>query len=286
MTDMSGNSPVDPQPVDRRGMVYRFAAPNPGPKTLQGTNTYIVGDRQVFVIDPGPDDERHLEGITDWLRAKGRTVVGILLTHGHPDHALGAAPLAGSLGSPIWAADSDPYPLYSAPEHRRLSSDATFQLERDLLRAFPTPGHTPDSMSYFLEGSGVLFTGDTVLGQGSTIVAPPEGDMTTYMDSLGRLRALPATILAPGHGPLVSDAAEKLREYIEHRRERERQLVNALADGPSSVPALVARLYVDTPPELRRLAEGSVTAGLIKLEREQVVYRDGEFWFLQGSSSQ
>jgi glyoxylase-like metal-dependent hydrolase (beta-lactamase superfamily II) len=283
---MSSELPVGAEPVDARGMVYRFTAPNPGPKTLQGTNSYVVGDRQAFVIDPGPDDERHLGVITDWLRFTDRTVQGILLTHGHPDHALGAGPLAHSLDSPVWAADTQPYPLYSAPKHRHLSPHAEFHLGGDLLRVIPTPGHTPDSVSYLLQGSEVLFTGDTLLGQGSTIVAPPEGDMTAYMTSLEILRALPATMIAPGHGPLVSDAAAKIREYIDHRRAREFQLVNALANGPATVVSLVARLYVDTPPELRRLAEGSVTSGLLKLQREQVVYRDGELWFLRDSAPQ
>jgi glyoxylase-like metal-dependent hydrolase (beta-lactamase superfamily II) len=283
---MSGNSLDRPQPVDVDGVVHRFIAPNPGPKTLQGTNTYVVGHGHAFIIDPGPDDDRHLVAIVDWLRATGRTVRGILLTHGHPDHVLGAAPLAASLRVPIWAADSGPYPLYSAPEHRPLSPNAEFHLEGDLLRAIPTPGHTPDGISYSLQGAGVLFTGDTVLGQGSTIVAPPEGDMTMYMESLERLKTLPATMIAPGHGPLVSDATDKILEYIEHRQARELQLLNALADGSSTVRNLVARLYVDTPPELRQLAEGSVTAGLVKLEREQVVYRDGEVWFRQDSTHQ
>lgn len=272
--------------VDAQRGVHRFVAPNPGPKTLQGTNCYVVGRRQVYIIDPGPQDERHLADIAAWLVASGKSALAILLTHGHPDHAQGAAALANSLSVPIWAANTETYPLYAAPEHLPLRPDAVMKLNGDTLRVIPTPGHTPDSVSYFLEDAGMVFTGDTVLGHGSTIVAPPEGDMAAYMVSLDVLYHLPAKTLAPGHGPIVDAALAKLREYIEHRRMRESQLVQALAAGPSTVPALVTRLYIDTPSELRRLAEGSVLAGLKKLEREHVVRRDDDSWLLRGMEPQ
>jgi glyoxylase-like metal-dependent hydrolase (beta-lactamase superfamily II) len=248
---------------------------------LQGTNAYVVGREQVYVIDPGPDEHRHLSNIAEWLSGTGRTALGILLTHGHPDHALGAPALSELLGVSIWAADTDPYPLYAAPDHLPVTPEVEFRVGVDAIRVIPTAGHSPDSVSYFLIGPGILFSGDTILGQGSTIVAPPEGDMTAYMASLDRLQRLGATLLAPGHGPVVRDVPAKLREYIEHRRARESQLINALTAGPSTVPALVARLYVDTPPELQKLAQGSATAGLLKLEREGLVQSDGEFWSLR-----
>jgi glyoxylase-like metal-dependent hydrolase (beta-lactamase superfamily II) len=274
------------EPIDDGGIVHRFVAPNPGPKTLQGTNSYVVGRRQVYLIDPGPDDAEHLADMVDWIHRTGRSAHGILLTHGHPDHAMGAAALSVALSVPIWAADTEPYPLYAAPAHDRLPADAAMTVATDRLRAIPTPGHTPDSVSYFLEGAGILFTGDTILGQGSTIIAPPEGDMTAYMASLHLLQRLPARLLAPGHGPTVVEAGAKIHEYIEHRRARESQLVTALAGGSSTVPSLVARLYADTPPELRALAEGSITAGLQKLESEKVVQQDGEFWSLPSMDRQ
>jgi glyoxylase-like metal-dependent hydrolase (beta-lactamase superfamily II) len=266
--------------VDAGGVVHRLVAPNPGPKTLQGTNSYVVGQQQVYIIDPGPNDERHLASIADWLDATGGTALGILLTHGHQDHALGAAALSRALGIPIWAADPEPYPLYVAPDHVRLPAYTELRVGSDILRTIPTPGHTPDSVSYFLEGMDLVFTGDTILGQGSTIIAPPEGDMTSYMASLDLLRSLRAMRLAPGHGPFVADAEAKIDEYIEHRRSRESQLVSALAAGPSTVPTLVARLYIDTPSELRQLAEGSVAAGLQKLQLEGLVQRHGDSWSL------
>jgi glyoxylase-like metal-dependent hydrolase (beta-lactamase superfamily II) len=272
------------EPVDSAGIVRRFLAPNPGPKTLQGTNTYVVGREQVYVIDPGPDDRRHLTNIVDWLSTTGRTALGILLTHGHPDHALGAAPLSELLRVPIWAAATEPYPPYAAPDHLLLAAESDLRVDTDTVRVIPTPGHSPDSVSYFLTSSGILFTGDTILGQGSSVIAPPEGDMASYMASLDLLQGLQSTLLAPGHGPVVRDVPAKLREYIEHRHARESQLINALAAGPSTVPALVARSYVDTPPELRQLAEGTVTAGLQKLEREGLVQQGGDFWSLRRSN--
>jgi glyoxylase-like metal-dependent hydrolase (beta-lactamase superfamily II) len=267
-------------PSDVQGVAQRFIAPNAGPMTLQGTNTYIVGGKQVYVIDPGPDDARHLTIVVDWLRAAGRTVLGILLTHGHPDHALGAMFMARMLNTPIWAVDTAQYPLYTSTDHVSLRPDTTFRIDHDTLRVVPTPGHTPDSVSYLLEGARVIFTGDTILGQGSTVVAPPEGDMTSYVSSLETLRRLQASRLAPGHGSIVNDARSKIQEYIDHRHAREVQLVTALAEGPWSVPALVAQLYVDTPRALHQLAAGSVEAGLQKLEREGIVRHEGEEWSL------
>ena len=146
-----------------------------------------------------------------------------------------------------------------------------------------TPGHTPDSVSFVLASAGIMFTGDTILGRGSSIVAPPEGDMSSYMSSLERMRGLNATRIAPGHGPIVDDAGARIQEYIDHRRSRESQLVSALADGPSSIAELVVRLYVDTPIELHELAAGSVQAGLQKLERDGVVRQTGGMWSLTSS---
>ena len=119
------------EPVDELHRAYRFTAPNPGPKTLDGTNSYVVGGERAYVIDPGPDDDRHLHALTEWLRATDRTVIGVLLTHGHPDHALGAAPLARMLRVPVWAAETEPYPLYAVEDHLPLRPDSTFEVAGD-----------------------------------------------------------------------------------------------------------------------------------------------------------
>lgn len=259
---------------------FRFTAPNAGPMTLQGTNTYVVGSEQAYVIDPGPDHDRHLSSLVDWLHATGRTVAGILLTHGHPDHALGAEVLARTLNTRIWAADTDPYPLYVPTDHIDLRPGNDLLVDGGRLQVVATPGHTPDSVSLLLDPPGIIFAGDTVLGQGSTVVAPPEGDMTSYVASLEVLRGLRSLWIAPGHGPLVYDAHAKIREYIKHRQMREMQLLRALDDMPSSVSSLVARFYSETPPALQELAGGSVRAGLQKLEQEGKVRSEGGVWSL------
>jgi glyoxylase-like metal-dependent hydrolase (beta-lactamase superfamily II) len=272
------------QPTEVEGVAYRFTAPNAGPKTLQGTNTYVVGRARAYVIDPGPDDDAHLASIVNWLRATDRIVAGILLTHAHPDHALGAPRLANTLHVPILAADAEPYDLYVTTDHIRLRRDSACVTDDDTLKTVSSPGHTPDSVCFFLERSRILFTGDTILGLGSTVVASPEGDMQSYMTSLDALSRLNPHRLAPGHGPVVEDARSRIAKYIEHRRARESQLVNALAEDPSTVAMLVTRLYVETPIELRELAGGSVQAGLQKLERENIARREGERWVLVNST--
>lgn len=277
---MNRSTPATSEPTGIHGAAYRFTAPNAGPMTLQGTNTYVVGRKQAYVIDPGPDDDHYLSSVVAWLTKTGRIVKGILLTHGHPDHALGATRLAQLLEAPIHAADSAPYSLYVATKHVALQPDEVLSVDEALLRVVATPGHTPDSVSYFLDPPGIVFTGDTILGQGSTVVAPPEGDMAAYLISLDVLRRMHPRWIAPGHGPMVDDAEGKIREYIAHRRQRETELLRALAEMPVSIPSLVARFYAETPSELLELAAGSVQAGLQKLEREGKVRRDGDLWLL------
>lgn len=277
-TRTKGSFPKASEPTEVHGTAYCFTAPNAGPMTLEGTNSYVIGREQAYVIDPGPDDEGHLSSLFNWINTTRRTVSAILLTHGHPDHALGATSLARRLDVPIQAIDSVPYPLYVAVDHVSLRHDAVLGVDGGMLRVVATPGHTPDSVSYFLDPPGMAFTGDTILGRGSSVVAPPEGDMTSYVASLEVLHRLHPRWIAPGHGPVVDDAEGKIREYIEHRRQREIELLHALTEMPCSTPSLVAHLYAETPRDLHPLAAGSVLAGLAKLEREGKVRRDGEMW--------
>jgi glyoxylase-like metal-dependent hydrolase (beta-lactamase superfamily II) len=238
--------------------IRRVLAANPGPMTLEGTNTWVVGAEPAVVIDPGPDDETHLAAV----RAEAGAVGAILLTHRHPDHAPGAAALARATGAPVYAWRPEPgeSPLRAGQE--------TVAGGGLTIVAVHTPGHTPDHVVFFVPSLGALFTGDAVLGRGTSVIDPPEGDLAAYLRSLDAMIALAPRTIYPGHGPAVWAAAEKLAEYRAHREERERQVLDALAEGPRTPDEIVQTVYVDYPPELHALAARSVLAHLLKLERE------------------
>jgi glyoxylase-like metal-dependent hydrolase (beta-lactamase superfamily II) len=216
--------------------VTRVRAANPSPLTLDGTNTYVVGR---WVVDPGPDDPDHLEAV----RAAAREgIEGVVLTHGHGDHADGAPALGVPVLRPGEGEGAGPF------------------------EAIATPGHSPDSVS--LIWGGVCFTGDTVLGTGSVFIAPGEGSLSAYLDSLRRLRELDLEVLCPGHGPYVWDPDSKLDEYIAHRLEREQRLMAALDAGLRSRDELLDAAWSDAPAELRYFAGLSLASHLEKLEEE------------------
>ena len=233
--------------------VLRIVAPNPGPMTHEGTNTYLYGSDPCTVIDPGPDDAGHLDAIQ--AAAEERGGVGlILLTHDHGDHAEGAGPLAAIAGG---ARGIDPPPVIrpkDGEEHRGL-------------RTIATPGHAADHVC-FLTSDGVCFGGDLVLGEGSSFVPPDGGSLAAYMDSLRRIQAEPIELICPGHGPWVTDPAAKLAEYVEHREMRERGLLVALKRGERSREALLAEVWDDVPAELRPVAALVMEAHLEKLRAE------------------
>lgn len=221
-----------------------ITAPNPGPLTLEGTNTYLFGST---VIDPGPDDPDHLQTI-----AGAGLVERILLTHRHPDHASGAGRLSEMTGAPVLAFGDG---LEDGDEVAGLI-------------AVHTPGHAPDHLCFRHPESRTLLSGDLISGQGSIMVAPPEGDMKAYMESLRKVQSLELARILPGHGPEILDAAAKISEYITHREEREARIVSALDSGASSMEEVIKLAYDDTPPEMRRYAELSARAHLEKLGRK------------------
>ncbi len=251
--------------------IVRVLAPNPGVRELEGTNTWVVGRWPAAVIDPGVDDPRHLAEV---LAAAGR-IGAILLTHDHPDHAPGALTLGRRTGAPVYAARP-------AEQMRRLRDGQEIRLPGVRLRVIATPGHTPDHVAFLLEPDRALFTGDTVLGRGTSVIDPPEGDLAQYLRSLRRLRELRPRTIYPGHGPVVLDAMAKLEEYLAHREEREREVLEGLVEGPRTPEQLVPTIYAAYPPELHPLAARSVLAHLLKLEAEGRVRRvkvDGETAF-------
>jgi glyoxylase-like metal-dependent hydrolase (beta-lactamase superfamily II) len=251
--------------------VRLILAPNPSPMTLEGTNTYLIGDaRSVIVMDPGPSDDDHLASIR--AAVADEFVVAVLLTHRHPDHAE-AAERCAAMFDTVVASSSPQVPHdVAVVEGARFGSDDVF------LTPISTPGHSSDHLCYLLEEEKALFTGDHILGRGTTVVAFPDGDMGAYMASLERVRELGVERYYPGHGPVVENPAEVVVEYIEHRRMRERQVIDGLEAGPATPEELVARIYTDVDPVLHPVAAMSVRAHLAELAQRGIVVQDGDRW--------
>jgi len=237
--------------------ILRILAPNPGVRELEGTNTYVVGEAPAIVIDPGPELEGHLREVE---RTAGR-IGAIVLTHDHPDHAPGALLLAERSGVPVRA-------VRPPTDGSRLRDGEVVVSNGTTLRVVATPGHSPDSVAFWSAEERALFTGDTVLGRGTSVLDPPEGDLIAYLRSLRRLRDLEPATIYPGHGPVVLRGTAKLDEYLEHRAMRERQVLAELHDGARRIDELVAVIYEGYPVEAWPLAERSVLAHLLKLEAE------------------
>jgi len=246
-------------------------APNPSPMTLEGTNTYLVGGADaVIVIDPGPNDDAHIASVE--AAVAGANVVAVLLTHQHPDHSEAAARCAEMLDSVV--AGNAPQGPNDVPvaDGQRFGGSGVF------VTAIATPGHSSDHLCFLLDAERVLFTGDHILGRGTTVVAYPDGDMGEYLDSLRRLQAVSVEKFYPGHGPVIDTPAAVVVEYIEHRLMRERQVLDGLAAGPATPEEVVARIYTDVDPVLHPVAAMSVRAHLAKLARDGLAVQDGERW--------
>lgn len=242
--------------------VIRVLAPNPGIRELEGTNTWVVGDPPAIVIDPGPDMPEHLREVE---RTAGR-VGSIVLTHDHPDHAPGASRLASWTGARMLAARP-------ADGMERARHGDAIDSGGVTLDVIATPGHSPDHLAFFERSARALFTGDAVLGRGTSVIDPPEGDLVAYLRSLRRMLELRPRTIYPGHGPVALNATAKLEEYLEHRATREEQVLAALAGGPRTAAEMVPEIYEGYRPEVLALAERSVLAHLLKLESEGRVDR-------------
>jgi len=230
--------------------IVRIVAPNPGPMTHEGTNTYLYGSEPCVVIDPGPNDSGHIAAICAAAEERGGLGL-ILLTHSHGDHADGA----NSLVAAVSETDAPPVILPSDGE------------EHADLRVIATPGHAADHVC-FLTADGVCFSGDLVLGEGSTFVPPDGGSLSSYMESLRLLQSQEIELMCPGHGPWITDPPAKLAEYVEHREMRECRLLAALERGERSREALLAEVWDDVPEEVRPAAALVMEAHLQKLAAE------------------
>ncbi|MFG3656795.1 MBL fold metallo-hydrolase [Streptomyces sp. NPDC047706] len=251
------NGPATPRAVN-------VLAPNPSAMTLDGTNTWLLsepGSAVAVVVDPGPLDEGHLRHVVDTAERSGRRVALTLLTHGHPDHAAGAARFAELTGTKVRALD----PALRLGDEGLGAGDVVKAGGLEL-RVVPTPGHTADSLCFHLPADRAVLTGDTVLGRGTTVVAHPDGRLGDYLDSLRRLRSLTVddgvqTVL-PGHGPVLEDAQGAVEYYLAHRAHRLAQVETAVEDGYRTPSEIVARVYADVDRTLWPAAELSVRAQL------------------------
>jgi glyoxylase-like metal-dependent hydrolase (beta-lactamase superfamily II) len=251
-------------------LVTRVLAPNPGPMSLDGTNTYVVGapgSGRAVVVDPGPDDAAHLAAVSAALAARDAECVAVLVTHHHIDHAEAALPWGAHFGVPVAAAD----PAVAGPGGRVLQPGERLELAGTPIDVVPTPGHTADHLAFRLE-SGAVLVGDHVLGRGTSVVTHPEGDVLAYLESLRRVHDLGPSALYCGHGPeLTEDPGAVLDFYLAHRAYREWQLLDLLAHGSATVDELVAAVYAEVPREVWPAAAQSTRATLDKLVAEERV---------------
>ncbi|MDH4386976.1 MAG: MBL fold metallo-hydrolase [Caulobacter sp.] len=266
-------------------LIRRVVANNPGPFTFKGTGTYIIGNGNVAVIDPGPDMDDHLEAIL--AAVEGETVTHIFVTHNHADHSPLARPLAERTGATIYACAKQGVPTESevrmeAGDDREFRPDiglcdgGIFEGGNWTLEAIPTPGHTSNHICYALLQENALFSGDHIMGWSTTVISPPDGDMGDYFESLERIKARDFSTLWPTHGPPITSVEPFVQAYIDHRRGRETQILGALGRGHSRIKAMVTELYKDVDSRLHPAAAHSVMAHVVQMVRDGRLLTDGE----------
>ena len=264
--------------------VARVLAHNPSAFTYYGTQSYVVGESEVAVIDPGPDLAEHGDALVKAIG--GRPVAAILCTHTHRDHSPAARPLAKATGAPI--VGCAPLALESVGPRADAAFDGNYSPDRVLadgesvqvdawtLTAVATPGHTSNHLCF--AWGDALFTGDHVMGWSTTVVVPPDGDMAAYMASLDKLRRRDDRIFYPAHGPPVTNPRQYVRGLMGHRLQREKQILRLVGEKARDIPDIVASAYPGLDPRLVTAAGGSVFAHLLDLQRRGLVERDGDLW--------
>ena len=255
-------------------------APNPSIMTGPGTNTIVLGggEEGALVIDPALVDNVYLDAIIQVGEERGG-IRRILVTHGHPDHVGGAEALRKRLGVSIYAFSRKGVPIVD----EEIADGATFPAGEDTLLALHTPGHRFDHLSFLMQKRRTLFAGDLISGITTNVIAPPDGDMLDYLNSLERLQEIDISEIVPAHGPTIPDAQAKISEYIQHRMLREQQVIQTLEvlTPGVTIAEMVPRIYIDVDPKLHPIAAWSVEAHLIKLEREGLVEKlEDDRWTL------
>ena len=264
--------------------VARVLAHNPSAFTYYGTQTYLIGDAELAVIDPGPDLPEHLDALGAAIG--GRKIVAIMCTHTHRDHSPASRPLAERTGAPIIGCA--PLALETVGPRADASFDGDYAADRVLLdaealevdgeavTAVATPGHTSNHLCFAYRGA--LLTGDHVMGWSTTVVVPPDGDMAAYIASLDKLRQRDDRVYYPAHGPAVTNPQQYVRHLMGHRMQREKQILKLVGEQPSPIPDIVAKAYPGLDPRLTTAAGGSVLAHLLDLERRGLVEQQQDRW--------
>jgi glyoxylase-like metal-dependent hydrolase (beta-lactamase superfamily II) len=260
-----------------------FTANNPGIMTLQGTNQYIVGKESALVIDVALSADSNMDGIIEQAEAMGaKRIEKILLTHIHSDHTGGALALRKRCGARLGIHRSRKG--YLGGEDFQYDDNDVISFGGGELHVLHTPGHESGHCCFYEGGDKVLFSGDNILGYGTAVIHPPDGNMTDYLKSLERLLGLDISLILPGHGPLIGKPEAKIREYIQHRLEREQQVLAALRAGRNTIGDITQMIYVDVSAALQRVAEFSVQAHLEKLMREGLVKRENGRYLLRSDN--
>jgi len=256
----------------------RVTAPNPGPMTGPGTNTYLVGSAEIAMIDPGPPIDSHIDALIDIV---GDRLRWIFVTHTHRDHSPAAQAVAHATGAELVGnvIDNDGFQDPTFTTARAVAHDEVLTTPEFSLRAIHTPGHVANHVCYLLEQDRILLTGDHVMGGSTVVIIPPAGDMAHYIASLERMLGYELEHLAPGHGALIGDPRGEIEHLIAHRLKRERKVADALAaNAPCALETLLPVVYDDVDPALHPMAAKSLLAHLLKLVTDGRARHDGELW--------